>query len=401
MSDQDLLATFDPYAPDPHSRYEAMALARAAGGVVPTPAGTYFATARGVFQALKQVDDFVGSFFDLSTFHDDDIPLPAIPEPRHGRIRRVVNATFTSNRVVNANGFIRSVAEALVDDALAACERDGAVDLVHHVVDPLPSTVIAHLLGVPTELQRQFQVWSDELVEWQMQDGNRPLAAIHPEFAAYVQQVVDDHRAADPRPDDIITRFIETPDLDGQLLSDRMVVTQVMLLIIAGNETTRNLIGNCLYRLAAAPELWERLAADRTLVPVLIEESLRLDSPVQILGRVVVNDTEIDGCPLHRGDRVVFGIASANRDEAAYDAPGEFRLDRARPRDHLAFGAGPHICPGANLARIEAMITIETLLDRLASMRLVDGFQVQPTTVFWSCGHRRLDAVLTARTARQ
>ena len=167
-----------------------------------------------------------------------------------------------------------------------------------------------------------------------------------------------------------------------------------MFLIVAGNETTRNLIGNCLHALATAPDLYRRLRADRALVATFVEESLRLDSPVQVLARAVLEDTEIEGCPLRTGDRVVFGLASANRDEAVYDEPRSIRLDRRRAREHLAFGAGPHVCPGASLARLEAAAVVEELCERVESLRLADGFVAQPNPVFWALGHRSLPAVL-------
>ena len=116
---------------------------------------------------------------------------------------------------------------------------------------------------------------------------------------------------------------------------------------------------------------------------------------MQVLARAVLGDTEIEGCPLHAGDRVVFGLASANRDEAAHADPTEFRLDRTRPRDHLAFGAGPHVCPGASLARLEAAAVLEELLGRVEAIRLADDFTPDPNPVFWAHGHRSLPVVLS------
>ena len=130
-------------------------------------------------------------------------------------------------------------------------------------------------------------------------------------------------------------------------------------------------------------------------MPVLVEESLRHDSPVQVLARAVLADTEIGGCPVRRGDRVVFGVASANRDEHVHDDPDAFRLDRRRPRDHLAFGTGPHVCPGATLARLETMAVLEAFCDSVAACRLVDGFTAVPNPVFWALGHRSLPVLLT------
>ena len=137
-------------------------------------------------------------------------------------------------------------------------------------------------------------------------------------------------------------------ELEGGALSDRAICMQTMNLIIAGNETTRNLIGNCLYTLATSPALYSDLRSDRRLGPIVVEESLRHDSPIQILARAVLADTDIGGVHLHEGGRVVFGLASANRDESRYEQPGEFRTDRA-PRDHLALEPARMSAPARRL----------------------------------------------------
>jgi cytochrome P450 len=211
----------------------------------------------------------------------------------------------------------------------------------------------------------------------------------HPEFAAYIREAITRRKEAADPPDDIITRLLRT-DVEGEFLSEAAVCTQTMFLIIAGNETTRNLIANILHTLAVDAALYDRLRGDRSLVNVVVEESLRHDSPVQVLARAVLEDTEIEGCPLERGQRVVFGVASANRDEAVFECPEQFRLDRPRPREHLAFGAGPHVCPGASLARMEARLLLRAFLDAVASFSLTDGFVPEPNPVFWALGHRRL-----------
>ena len=384
---------YDPYAPAADPRYDEMAAIRAAGGVAATPAGWFVATATGVESGLRQVDKFVGSFTDTSVLPDDDVVISAIPEPRHGRIRRVINTVVALHRANDAEPFIRETSARLVEDALRTNAAQGYVDLVAAVVDPLPSAVIAHLLGAPAEDEEQFRIWSDELLERQGSTEPKALADIHPEFAAYIAALIDRHRAMPDPPDDIITRFLGT-SVDGELLSDRAVCTQTMFLIISGNETTRNLIGNALFTLAGDPALYTRVRADRSLVPVVVEESLRHDSPVQVLGRAVLADTEIGGVELHPGDRVVFGIASANRDEGVYADADAFSIDRRRPREHLAFGTGPHVCPGATLARLEATTMLGAVCDRVASMSLVDGFVPVPNPVFWALGQRRLDAVV-------
>lgn len=381
---------FDPYAAGSDERYDAMARIRADGGVIETAAGYYIASAAGVLTGVKEVDKFVGSFQDVSTLPDDEVPISAIPEPRHGRVRRVINSVVASHRLAPVEPFARELARTLLQDALAS----SPVDMVPAYVDPIPSTVIAHVLGVPLEDHDRFATWSDELLAAQQAaTETRTLSEYQPEFAAYVQEQIDRRRAMDDPPDDVITRFLRT-EIEGERLSIDAVRTQTLFMILAGNETTRNLIGNLLHTLATSPELYARLRADRSLIPVAVEESLRHDSPVQVLARAVLADTEIEGQELHAGDRVVFGVASANRDEQVYDAPDEFRLDRARPRDHLGFGAGPHVCPGASLARMEAIVAVDVLCDAVASLRMVEGFVPQPNPVFWALGHRSLPMVL-------
>jgi cytochrome P450 len=382
---------FDPYAPGSEERYAAMAHIRSSGGVVETAAGYYVATAAGVSAGLHDVEKFVGSFMDTSALDEDDVMISAIPEPRHGRIRRVINTVVAAHRTMRNEPFIRERARTLVDHAVVR-SPSGTVDLVE-VFDPLPSIVIAHMLGVPADQEDRFRAWSDELLDAQNTQQTASLSDAHPEFAQYVQGLIDEHRALDDPPDDVVTRFLDT-DIDGEYLSDRAVRTQIMFLIVAGNETTRNLIGNCLYVLATRSDLFAQLKDDSRLIAPYVEESLRLDAPVQVLGRSVLADTNIEGCPLHLGDRVVFGLASANRDETVYDDPTQFRLDRARMREHLAFGAGPHVCPGASLARLEALAVLEEFCVRVRALRLSDDYVPDPNPVFWANGHRSLPVVL-------
>jgi cytochrome P450 len=387
---------FDPYTTGSEERYAAMAAIRADGGIVETAAGHYVATAAGVLDGLKHVEHFVGSFQDVSGLPEDQVPLPAVPEPRHGKIRRVVNTVVAPHRTNPVEPFVRELASMLLTETLAA----DVVDLVVGYVDPIPSAVIAHVLGVPVEDRELFQRWSDELLANQ-QAATVPgtLSDYHPEFAAYLQTHIDQRRAmlsnedAGP-PDDVITRFLIT-DVDGELLSDDAIRTQVLLLIVAGNETTRNLLGNMLHTLALDPELYARVRADRSLVPIVVEESLRHDSPVQVLARAVLSETTITGCPVGPGDRVVFGLASANRDECIHADPDAFRVDRPKPRDHLAFGAGPHVCPGASLARMEAIVALEVFCDAVESFAPVGGFVPEPNPVFWALGHRSLPVTAT------
>jgi cytochrome P450 len=211
------------------------------------------------------------------------------------------------------------------------------------------------------------------------------FAGAHPEFSAYVDgQIAERRRAAEP-PDDFVTRLIRT-EVDGETLTDTEIRTLIVFLLVAGNETTRNLIGNFLVTMAQDPSLFRRLQDEPELVPIAVEESLRLDPPTAVLLRGCIRDTEVHGVPIRAGEKVAFGIASANRDEAHFEDPDTFRLDRPDPRAHVAFGGGPHVCPGSMLARLEARVAIEVFLDKVAEMKLAADFVRVKVPVFWANG---------------
>jgi cytochrome P450 len=367
--------------------------------VARTSAGPWFVARHdGVVAGLKAVDRFVGTFGSRESVADDERIIQAIPEPRHGKMRRIMSTVLAPSKIAKATPFIRELCARLMDDVVAApkCE------LVRAYVDPIPTTVIAHVLGIPTADWQQFKRWSDHVVEGldprAVRDQERigSLSQRHPEFAAYLDdQIAQRHAAAEP-PDDIIARFIRT-EIDGERLSDVAIRTQLMVLIIAGNETTRNLIGNAFHTLAGDPGLYARLRTDRSIIPTVVEESLRHDSPVQILTRTCTQNTAIEGVEIPADDAVVFGVGSANRDERYYEEPAAFRLDRPDPWDHVAFGAGPHICPGAALARLEAAIALEVFSERVERVTLAPGYAFDPNPVFWAHGPRSLAVRIVAQ----
>ncbi len=178
-------------------------------------------------------------------------------------------------------------------------------------------------------------------------------------------------------PADVVTHLM-TAQVDGALLSDVEIRTQLHFIVLAGVGTTRVLLGNLLFRLMMNAELYERVRADRGLVPRLVEESLRHDAPVQTTPRRCLRPTVLDGVKVDEGEWVIMGLGSANRDERVYPDPDVFRLDRPDPRNHVAFGAGPHVCPGASLARMEAVTAIDAFMDRVRGLSPVDGFDYDP-----------------------
>ena len=393
----------DPFNPPAQDvRYELMAEMRETCPVASFSEGRWYAaTHEGVLTGLKNVDKFVGSFIDTSKLPEDEVPISAIPEPQHGKIRRVINGVLAPHRTMHADSFIYELAHSLLDEAVASGTESVAneteavavrFDLVKEYVDPIPSTVIAHVLGVPTEDFNRFRRWSDELLEnmnTQLAGEPLTLSQTHPEFAAYIQHHIDIRRAAPEPPDDLIGRFIAA-DIDGEPLSDAMIRTQAINLIIAGNETTRNWLGNFFATLAQSPDLYGEVRAHPEIRETFMEESLRRDCPVQIVARAAMEDTVIENRHIPVGDQVVFGIASANRDEKVFQNPAEFDFARPDLKKHLAFGAGPHICPGATLARLEARIALEVFCEKIASFEVAPDYEFQYNPVFWALGLRSL-----------
>jgi cytochrome P450 len=362
------------------------------------PSGAwYLARYDDAVAGTKDVDRFVASFREPGVIVPDEEQLISeIPEPRHGHIRRIINSAIAAHRIGRVEPFCVELCEQLLDGLLT---EDGPVDLVAEYVMPVPNNVIAHLLGAPPEDFRRWAEWSDEVVGGTYPTKNRNergegLAGAHPEFVAYVDELIADRRA-EPR-DDFITRLVQT-EVDGRRLTDVEARTQLVFLFISGNETTRHLIGNLLWRLAVTPGLLERLAAEPELIPMAVEEALRLDPPVKFLMRNCMHTTELHGNQLEVGDKVAFGLASANRDSTHFDDPGEFRLDRPDPRSHLAFGGGPHVCPGAALARLEARVAVEVLVARVAAVTPMGDGAYDAVSVFWAHGPATLPVRLTPR----
>ena len=370
--------------------------------VTRTPGGPwYFARFDDVLAATKAVDTFNASFREPGVVvPDEEQFINEIPEPRHGKIRRIINSAIAAHRIGRVEPYCVDLCNDLLDDVLA---RSGPgttpVDLMHDYVIPVPNNVIAHLLGAPPADFRRWAEWSDEVVTGTYptlyrNERGAGMAGAHPEFTEYIDSEIAARRAQ-PR-DDFMTRLLQT-EVDGRRLTDVEARTQLVFLFISGNETTRNLIGNLLYMLASDPALFERLQADHDLVPTAVEESLRHDPPVQFLMRSCTQAAEVQGAQICPHDKVAFGIASANRDESVYDDPHAFRLDRPDPRNHLGFGGGPHVCPGATLARLEARVAVTVFLERVAGIRLADGQGYENVPVFWARGPRELRVELDAR----
>jgi cytochrome P450 len=286
--------------------------------------------------------------------------------PDHTRVRKLVNKAFTPRRIES----LRHHIETIVDELLAPVMDAGQMDVIDALAAPLPAIVIAELLGVPPEDHRQFKTWASEIVATLGQPtiGARRAAAAPAiqKLFGYLSEIIADRRK-EPR-DDLISAMVQAQE-ENDALTDTELLATSNLLLIAGHETTTNLIGNGLLALLREPDELERLRGDGSLLPTAIEELLRYDGPVQATVRVATEDLEIDGNEIDAGSLVLVGIGAANHDPAVFNEPE--RLDIGRdPNPHLAFGFGAHFCLGAPLARLEGEIAFRVLLERFPNLAL-------------------------------
>ena len=319
------------------------------------------------YEGAKRVLTDYGAFSSKVPFAPEQEDLTQSPismdPPKHKTIRSLVQQSFTRKRVADMEPRIAKLVHGLID----AMERRGKVDFVAEFTVPLPVTVIAEILGIPVTDREDFKRWSDGIVVADQQ-------AIR-DMAAYFRRLIEE-RAGEDR-DDLISDLVAAHEADGTVLSERELVDFCLLLLVADNETTMNLIANAVLCLSEHPESHERLRADRSLVPSAIEETLRYRSPLQTIRRVTVRETELGGVGIPAGQWILAAIGSANRDETRFESPEEFRIDR-EPNRHIAFGQGVHFCLGAPLARLEAKVALEVLLERLPSLRVDPDARLEP-----------------------
>jgi len=319
-------------------------------------------------------------------------------EPRHGKLRGLINKGFTPRMVKK----LEEVFSVIVSETIDAVAKKGHCDFVREIAVPMPLLLIAEMIGIRKEDRERFHQWSDAMIAG---DGNfdKPdvMAAAgqaFSEYTTYIREILEDRRN-NPR-DDLASILVhaaqegvlkETMVLKGkseetQEDADREELVMFMvLLLVAGNETTRNGLSGGMQCLIENPEARRRLIEDPSLIPQAVEEMVRWVSPVRTFNRTAVEDTELGDKKIRKGQKVLMIYSSANHDEREFEDAGRF--DVTRNPHHLGFGLGNHFCLGANLARMEMRVAFDQLLKRLPDMQFADdeGAQLEPSALVRTC----------------
>jgi cytochrome P450 family 142 subfamily A polypeptide 1 len=357
---------------------------------------------------LSRYDDVVHASRTPETFcagqgvlpeSDVMVSIVCMDDPRHQRLRKLVNKGFTPRMVGLLEPRVRELTAGLVDAVTAR----GTCDLVGDLAVPLPLYIIAEMLGIRREDFARFHEWSERLigVAGNYDDPVKLSASTsaYVEYGTYLKTVFEERRRA-PR-DDLVSILVAAQQ-DGMLAEDEEamendeIVMFMTLLLVAGNETTRNAISGGMLALMEHPEQRERLRARPELIDTAVEEILRFVSPIICFRRTATEETAIRGEQIRPGERILLLYQSANRDEAVFAAPDAFDVTRD-PNPHVAFGIGTHFCLGTNLARLELRVMVQELIERLPDMRLAPGAAPVRTASTLVRGIASLPVVFTPR----
>ncbi len=356
----------------------------------------------GIWQVFRY-EDAMHVLTDPATFSSEPVAgsrqprLPSIlgmDEPRHHHLRSIVARAFTPRSVAELASRISEITAGLLDAVLPY----GQMDVIRDLAYPLPITVIAELLGVPPEERDTFRTWSTQLVAG-------PRNATHPgqeqaEIALtlrrYLAQKLEEHRNA-PR-EDLMSRLLEA-EVDGETLSEEELLDFCQLLLIAGYETTANLIGNALVCFEDHPEAVDELRHHPERMRSAVEEILRCYPSVSGATRLTTTATELGGQTIDTHQTVVIHIASANYDERQFPDPDHFLICRD-PNRHLAFGSGIHFCLGAPLARLEATIALQLLLERFQQIERLPDAPVKAIQTFFTFGVEQFPVTFKTKSAQ-
>jgi cytochrome P450 family 130 len=336
---------------------------------------------------LSRFEDVYQAATDPKTFSsvaaESDVLLPMLnflDAPRHTELRRLVSRAFTPTRIASLEPEILSLTRQLLDDYLAS----GGGNLIDKFAAPLVSTIVGRMIGIPEEQIPPFRELTDRLFVLGQQGATQELQQVGTEIYAAFQQVLLQRQGSPGH--DLISALVEVRQ-EGDL-SDAELLGFCFLLVAGGNDTTANLIGNGWVLLLGNPESMTALNLDRSLLPGAIEEMLRLNPPAENHTRTTTRDVSLRGVTIPRASRVQLLWGAPNMDEREFPDPERFDIFR-RPNRQLAFGHGPHFCLGAPLARLEARVAFEALLDRCREFELAE----QPTRLCspWAFGYEQVD----------
>ncbi|MBF6220065.1 cytochrome P450 [Nocardia abscessus] len=383
------LAVVESVAPHMrHNPYDSYGVLRAAGPFVPGPHDTHLVTRHHEAQAIMQ-DPRWSHAEEPDLLHgDSEVELPGsflwMEPPEHTRLRGLVSKAFTARTVSG----MRERAERLVDDLMAKMLADRDVDVLEALAYPLPLTMVCELLGVPAEAHEHVREIStsiargldpDVLLSKQELDARTHAVRA---FLEFFGDLVEQRRRV-PRAD-LITALVQADDAGARLTRTELLGT-LLILVVAGHETTVNLIGNGVLALIRHPEQFERLRSFPELSEPAVDEVLRYDAPVHLTTRTAREKITVSGKTFAPGEAVIVLLASANRDPAAFPRADEFDIARyARGRKaerHLSFGLGLHYCLGAPLARLEMRAVLRAIADRVASLTLLEEPPYRPNVV--------------------
>jgi len=309
----------------------------------------------------------------------EDTKAHSAEAPVHTKLRRYLQPALMPRRVASLEPTLRDMANSLVD----GFQRHGRGDFYHDYAYRFPLLVVCHLLGLPDVDHGRIRDWADRQHQFrytEMSLTDQLIAAqAQLDAFAYNLDLVARRRACPG--DDLLSWIIEDSDRSDDPLSEEQLASQVTSMLTAGHETSSHFLTLLLRRVLGEHGLWQSIVADPSRGPAIVEESLRLDGPVQSLWRRAKADAVVGGVPMPAGARLSLVLPSANRDPAEFDAPANFRLDRANVGHHIAFGRGIHTCLGAGVARLESWITLDVLARRLPELRLAadDGLLFKPS----------------------
>lgn len=345
----------------------------------------------GRFWAVTRYADVIAVLHDPGRFSSGSGPsgageeagLPRLPliqddPPHHDRLRRILSKAFTPRITAEREERVRKIARGLVGEVRSRVQSGEDVDLVRNLTSPFPVSVIAEILGIPPEKHDQLRMWNATTSvtgasEVSMDQAPRIMTEMYDTLAELIEERRADRRA------DLFSALIDASESDESPLRPDELVGLCQLLWTAGNETTTNLLSNAALVLQESPALLEIVRTQPDRIPPMVEELLRLHSPVNCLARRASEDVELHDRKLRKGDTLMVFFASANRDPRHFDRADEFRIDR-RPNDHVAFSHGIHYCLGSHLARLETRVGLEALGDLLADVEVLSDRGVRIPT---------------------